>query len=110
VRRVNLTSSSRARDVGRFSRSFLFHAEEERAGMYGRGRADCRAPREADCDAVVVERGQAEGSIDSARRFLSALDELLEARGGFEGGSELAARGDPELGEGSVEVRPYGAV
>lgn len=33
----------------------------------------------ADYDAVVVEREQAERSIDSAERFLSALKDLLEA-------------------------------
>jgi uncharacterized protein (UPF0332 family) len=33
----------------------------------------------ADYDAVVVEREQAERSVDSAKRFLSALQELLEA-------------------------------
>ncbi len=32
----------------------------------------------ADYDAVVVERDQAERAIDSAKRFLSSLDELLD--------------------------------
>lgn len=31
----------------------------------------------ADYDALVVERGQAERAIESAQRFLSAIDELL---------------------------------
>ncbi len=32
----------------------------------------------ADYDAVVVERDQAERAIDSAKRFLSSLEELLD--------------------------------
>lgn len=31
----------------------------------------------ADYDALIVEEGQAKSAIDSAERFLSALDELL---------------------------------
>ena len=32
----------------------------------------------ADYDALLIEREQAERAIDSAQRFLSALDDLLE--------------------------------